>query len=262
MEFEARPRRAALPRVRPVRHRARERRRAPSADDAGRPAPHPPARAGHPAVRARAYDARGIRRRRLRAGDGLRRLVGTPDAVLRAPGPIGRDETLRLAPAVRRDGLRGGLRGWDGQLIDDARLVVAVARTAAGYGASHPHAGRGACACGGDGAVLRDALTGEELRDPRARRAQRDRGVGGGARPRRAPAPEPRHAPRGRDRAPGRVGCLAHRSGARIEQPLRLHRARAARAHLHRASPTCPPTGRCPRCRTRPTPRSTCSSTR
>ncbi|HYI51901.1 MAG TPA: glycerol-3-phosphate dehydrogenase/oxidase [Microbacterium sp.] len=95
-------------------------------------------------------------------GDGLRRLVGTPDAVLRAPGPIGRDQTLHLAPAVRSEGLRGGVRGWDGQLIDDARLVVAVARTAAGYGASILTRVE-AVSANGDGAVLRDTLTGEEL---------------------------------------------------------------------------------------------------
>jgi len=95
-------------------------------------------------------------------GDGLRRFVGTPDAVLRGPGPIGRDQTLRLAPAVRQDGLRGGMRGWDGQLIDDARLVIAVARTAAGFGArilTRVEALR----VHGDEAVLRDALTGREL---------------------------------------------------------------------------------------------------
>jgi glycerol-3-phosphate dehydrogenase len=92
-------------------------------------------------------------------GDGLRRLVGTPDAVLHAPGPIGRDETLRLAPALQPDALRGGMRGWDGQLIDDARLVIAVARTAAGYGASVLTRVE-AITASGDGAVLRDALTG------------------------------------------------------------------------------------------------------
>lgn len=95
-------------------------------------------------------------------GDGLRRLVGTPDAVLGAPGPIGRDSTLRSAPALRADGLRGGMRGWDGQLIDDARLVVAVARTAAGHGASILTRVE-AVAVDGDGARLRDVLTGEEL---------------------------------------------------------------------------------------------------
>ncbi|MGC5169326.1 glycerol-3-phosphate dehydrogenase/oxidase [Micromonospora sp. DT81.3] len=95
-------------------------------------------------------------------GDGLRRLVGTPDAVLRAPGPIGRLETERLAPAVRRDSLRGGMRGWDGQLIDDARLVVAVARTAAGFGASVLTRVE-ALDVSGEGATLRDTLTGETL---------------------------------------------------------------------------------------------------
>ena len=40
-----------------------------------------------------------------------------------------------MAPAVRRDGLDGGLLAYDGQLIDDARLVAAVARTAAQRGA-------------------------------------------------------------------------------------------------------------------------------
>ena len=40
-----------------------------------------------------------------------------------------------MVPAVRRDGLTGGLLAYDGQLIDDARLVTAVARTAAQHGA-------------------------------------------------------------------------------------------------------------------------------
>ena len=95
-------------------------------------------------------------------GDGLRRVVGTPDAVLHAPGPLGRDETLRLVPSVRGEALRGGLRGWDGQLIDDARLVVAIARTAAGYGASVLTRVE-AIRATGRGALLRDTITGEEL---------------------------------------------------------------------------------------------------
>ncbi|MGA7688149.1 MAG: FAD-dependent oxidoreductase, partial [Jiangellales bacterium] len=45
------------------------------------------------------------------------------------------DEALRLAPTVRRRGLLGAVVGEDLQLVDDARLVVAVARTAAAYGA-------------------------------------------------------------------------------------------------------------------------------
>jgi glycerol-3-phosphate dehydrogenase len=43
------------------------------------------------------------------------------------------DEVSRLTPAVRPG--RGGVVFWDGQLTDDARLVVAIARTAAAHGA-------------------------------------------------------------------------------------------------------------------------------
>jgi glycerol-3-phosphate dehydrogenase len=70
-----------------------------------------------------------------RTGDSLRLLAGTPRSALPRPRRIGVTETARLVPAVRRDGLRGGLLNWDGQLEDDARLVVALARTAASYGA-------------------------------------------------------------------------------------------------------------------------------
>lgn len=41
---------------------------------------------------------------------------------------------LRLAPALKRDALVGGIRYFDGQ-VDDARHTLAVARTAAAYGA-------------------------------------------------------------------------------------------------------------------------------
>ena len=34
-------------------------------------------------------------------GDGLRRIVGTPGAILHGPSAVGRAETLRLVPAVR-----------------------------------------------------------------------------------------------------------------------------------------------------------------
>jgi glycerol-3-phosphate dehydrogenase len=71
-----------------------------------------------------------------RTADLLRRAARTPRSVLPSPRRIGVVETQRLLPAVRRDGLRGGLLNWDGQLEDDARLVVALARTAAAHGAS------------------------------------------------------------------------------------------------------------------------------
>ncbi|MCM3926047.1 FAD-dependent oxidoreductase, partial [Frankia sp. AiPs1] len=71
----------------------------------------------------------------LRIGDVLRRAAGTPHSVLPGPRRLTAVETLGLAPALRETGLRGGLVYWDGQLVDDARLVVALARTAAGHGA-------------------------------------------------------------------------------------------------------------------------------
>ena len=96
-------------------------------------------------------------------GDGLRLTAGTPGSVLPHPRRIGRGETLRLAPATRREGLRGGLLSYDGQLIDDARLVVAIARTAAALGAAILTRMR-ATSVTADGAVLEDALGGGSLR--------------------------------------------------------------------------------------------------
>jgi glycerol-3-phosphate dehydrogenase len=111
-------------------------------------------------------------------GDGLRRLVGTRGSVLGAPGALGRDEVARLAPAVRREALRGGVHGWDGQLFDDARLVVAIARTAAGYGASVLTRAR-AVAAAGDRVVVRDELRAGEL-ELRARAVVNAAGVWAG----------------------------------------------------------------------------------
>jgi glycerol-3-phosphate dehydrogenase len=71
-------------------------------------------------------------------------------------------ETLRLAPALRSYGLRGGLLSWDGQLVDDARLVTAIARTAAAYGARVLTRCR-ALALDDGGAQVRDELTGTEF---------------------------------------------------------------------------------------------------
>lgn len=71
----------------------------------------------------------------MRAGDLLRCAARTPRSVLPGPRRLSAVETLRLAPALRPHGLRGGLLSWDGQLADDARLVTAIARTAAGHGA-------------------------------------------------------------------------------------------------------------------------------
>jgi glycerol-3-phosphate dehydrogenase len=69
------------------------------------------------------------------AGDGLRKLAGTSSSTLPRSRRIDAARAIEMAPTVRRDGLSGGLLAYDGQLIDDARLVTAVARTAAQHGA-------------------------------------------------------------------------------------------------------------------------------
>ena len=69
------------------------------------------------------------------AGDVLRKTAGTPSSILPGSRRIRAERVSEMAPAVRRDGLDGGLLAYDGQLIDDARLVAAVARTAAQHGA-------------------------------------------------------------------------------------------------------------------------------
>src|SRR5207237_6397391 len=45
-----------------------------------------------------------------------------------------RGQTLACLPTARPDGLEGGVKYWDGQ-FDDARLALALARTAAAKGA-------------------------------------------------------------------------------------------------------------------------------
>jgi len=92
-----------------------------------------------------------------RAADALRARSRTPRKVLPGPRRLGVEETTRLLPGVRREGLRGGSLNWDGHLEDDARLVVAIARTAAAHGArilTHVRY---------DAGVLTDQLTGESL---------------------------------------------------------------------------------------------------
>ncbi|XVQ16243.1 glycerol-3-phosphate dehydrogenase/oxidase [Spirillospora sp. CA-255316] len=98
----------------------------------------------------------------LAAGDALRFAARTPRSVLPRPRALSAVETLRAAPALRPYGLRGGLLSWDGQLADDARLVTAIARTAAAHGARILTRCR-ALALAGDGALVRDELTGETI---------------------------------------------------------------------------------------------------
>ena len=100
-----------------------------------------------------------VARAGLVAGDLLRAAARTPRGVLPRPRRLSRTETLALAPGLRSTGLRGGLLSWDGQLEDDARLVVGIARTAAAHGArvlTHVRATE----LSGAGATVRDELTG------------------------------------------------------------------------------------------------------
>ncbi len=95
----------------------------------------------------------------LRAGDALRRAARTPSTLLPRPRRLSAEETRRHAPAAATAGLRGGLLSYDGQLEDDARLVVALARTAAAYGTQVLTYVR-ATDLTGNGATLTDELTG------------------------------------------------------------------------------------------------------
>ena len=96
----------------------------------------------------------------LLAGDALRAAAHTSRHTLPRSRRITGVEVQRFAPTVRTFGLRGGLLGWDGQVYDDARLTVGIARTAASLGA------RVLTRCEaeqvtGHGAVLTDQLSGD-----------------------------------------------------------------------------------------------------
>lgn len=114
----------------------------------------------------------------LHAGDALRRTARTTARTLPRPRRLNATEALSLAPALRADTLRGGLLAWDGQLEDDARLVVTVARTAAAYGA-HVRTRARVVAATGTTAELRDELTGA-TRTLRARAVVNATGVWAG----------------------------------------------------------------------------------
>ena len=96
----------------------------------------------------------------LRAGDLLRAAARTPRSLLPRPRRLSVEETVAMVPTVSRRGLRGALLSYDGQLEDDARLVLAIARTAASRGARIITRAR-AVQVTGDGAVVRDELSGE-----------------------------------------------------------------------------------------------------
>ena len=114
----------------------------------------------------------------LRIGDGLRIGARTSRRVLPPARRISALEARRLAPALAETGLRGALLNWDGQLEDDARLVVAVARTAAAHGA-RILTYAGVTGLRDDGVDAVDALTGAAF-SVRARRTILATGVWAG----------------------------------------------------------------------------------
>jgi glycerol-3-phosphate dehydrogenase len=78
---------------------------------------------------------RALVRTGLRGADALRAAAGTPRGILPRPRTVSVDRARELVPALDRSRLRGATVHWDGQLVDDARLVIAVARSAARLGA-------------------------------------------------------------------------------------------------------------------------------
>lgn len=103
-----------------------------------------------------------LARRGVGAGDLLRLATRTSRETLPRPRRITATETRTLAPVTRHD-VRGGILSWEGQLEDDARLVLDIARTAASLGA-HVHTHTRALELSGTGALIRDELTGAERR--------------------------------------------------------------------------------------------------
>ena len=69
---------------------------------------------------------RAMVRTGFQAGDVLRAMAGTRSSVLPRPRRISAEQAVAMAPTVRRDGLDGALLAYDGQLIDDARLVLSL----------------------------------------------------------------------------------------------------------------------------------------
>ena len=97
-----------------------------------------------------------ITRLGLGAGD-LLALGARTGGLLPRHHQVNAEEAARLAPALDRSRLVSGTVSFDGQLEDDARLVVAIARSAAAHGA-RILTRVGALEVGAGGAVVEDTL--------------------------------------------------------------------------------------------------------
>lgn len=72
----------------------------------------------------------------LTAADVLRAAARTPRGMLPRARSLDPEHAIELVPSLAAAKVRGAMVLWDCQLEDDVRLVVAVARTAAAYGAA------------------------------------------------------------------------------------------------------------------------------
>ena len=168
-------------------------------------------------------------------GDGLRRFVGTPDA---RAAHAGSDRRRRdAAPCARRPHAT----------TCGAPCAAGTGSSSTTRGSSWPSPGRPPGTGHPSSPASKPSTRRVSRRDfatrsPGAEVTVRARAVvsatgvwTAAARPRRAPAAEPGHAP-GRRLGPARrVGRVADRPRAGVAQPVRLHAADAARSHLHRA---------------------------
>jgi glycerol-3-phosphate dehydrogenase len=69
-------------------------------------------------------------------GDVLRLATATNRRLLGHSRRLSPDAVTAYIPGVRQNGLRGGIAFDEGQLLDDARLTICIARTAASFGAN------------------------------------------------------------------------------------------------------------------------------
>lgn len=96
------------------------------------------------------------------AGDLLRAAAKTPASMLPRSRKISAVQAREIAPVIRLNGLRGGLLSYDGQLEDDARLVVNMARTAVAWGADVRTKVRVTAATGTSAKLLSEGADGQE----------------------------------------------------------------------------------------------------
>ena len=164
-----------------------------------------------------------IRRRRRTAHAGGTQVL---DAAA-APGGSACSRRWRWRRPSAATGSTVALLAYDGQLIDDARLVAAVARTAAQHGA-RILTRVSATSAAGSSVELTDELTGETL-ELAARVVINATGVWAGeVDPVHQAAAQPRHTSGVRRRHVRQSGCGTDYSDTRRDQPLRVRHARAA----------------------------------